>query len=40
MENDIKEIKQMLKEFRTLLDFALIMYFGTMIIDLIFCIID
>lgn len=40
MENDIKEIKQMLKEFRLLFDFGLVMYLATMIVDLIFCIIE
>lgn len=40
MENDIKEIKQMLKELRLFLDIALVMYLVTMIVDLIFCIID
>lgn len=40
MENDIKEIKQMLKELRLFLDIALVMYLVTMIVDLIFCMID
>ena len=40
MENDIKEIKQMLKDLNLFIIIALVMYATTMIVDIIFCIID